>query len=104
MLHDGEADQFVHLIATDWRLAGLPPEDQALCAYAEKLTSTPKEMIDEDVLALQEIGFNDDAIHDATQVISYFNYINRIADALNVDLEEDVHAWEKGPPAASQDV
>ena len=104
MLHDGEADQFVHLIATDWRLAGLAPENQALCDYAEKLTRTPTEMNDEDVLSLQQMGLGDDAIHDATQVISYFNYINRIADALDVDLEEDIHAWEKGPPVTSQDV
>ena len=33
-------------------------------------------------------GFSDTAIHDAVQVISYFNYINRVADALGVDLEE----------------
>ncbi len=33
-------------------------------------------------------GFSDTAIHDAVQVISYFNYINRVADALGVDLEQ----------------
>ena len=70
MLDDGEADQLVHLVAKDWRLASLPPADQALCAYAEKLTTTPKEMTDEDVVSLREMGFKDDAIHDATQVIS----------------------------------
>ena len=32
-------------------------------------------------------GFDDVAIHDAVQVIAYFNYINRIADCLGVDLE-----------------
>ena len=104
LLHDGEADQFTHLIAKNWSLAGLPPEDQALCMYAEKLTKTPKEMNDEDVQALKEMGWDDDAIHDATQVISYFNYINRIADALDVDLEEHVHAWEQGPPERDVDV
>jgi alkylhydroperoxidase family enzyme len=40
-----------------------------------------------DVDALRELGWSDLEIHDAAQVISYFNYINRIADGLGVDLE-----------------
>ena len=37
---------------------------------------------------LRECGFNDDQITVATQVVSYFNYINRIADGLGVDPED----------------
>lgn len=55
-------------------------------------------MSESHILELKESGFSDAAIHDATQVISYFNYINRIADGLDVDLERDVHAWEKSAP------
>lgn len=44
-------------------------------------------MREADVAALRAEGFDDVAIHDAIQVIGYFNYINRIADALHVDLE-----------------
>jgi alkylhydroperoxidase family enzyme len=47
---------------------------------------------------LRKHDFDDTAIHDAVQVISYFNYINRVADALGVDYEEHVHPWEKGVP------
>lgn len=47
-----------------------------------------------DVAALRAHGFSDRAIHDATQVIAYFNYINRIADALDVELETFVRPWE----------
>lgn len=35
------------------------------------------------------MGLDDRAIHDAVQVIAYFNYITRIADALGVELEKD---------------
>ena len=45
-------------------------------------------MTEEDVNALRNQGHSEEAIHDAAQVISYFNYINRIADALGVDPEE----------------
>ncbi len=41
-----------------------------------------------DLDLLRAQGFSGAAIHDAVQVISYFNYINRVADALGVDLEE----------------
>lgn len=41
-----------------------------------------------DVEALRARGFDDRAVEDAVQVISYFNYINRVADALGVDPED----------------
>lgn len=40
------------------------------------------------VQALRAAGLDDRGISDAVQVVSYFNYINRVADALGVDLEE----------------
>lgn len=40
-----------------------------------------------DLDRLREHGFDDEAITIATQVVAYFNYINRIADALGVDDE-----------------
>ncbi|MEM7117841.1 MAG: hypothetical protein AAF614_35750 [Chloroflexota bacterium] len=47
-----------------------------------------------DLDALRAHGLDDRAIHDATQVISYFNYINRVADALGVEPEEFIRPWE----------
>lgn len=44
-------------------------------------------MTPSDLDALRAHGFDDDAITVATQVIAYFNYINRVADALGVDDE-----------------
>jgi uncharacterized peroxidase-related enzyme len=86
----------VHLIASDWRQAPLGSADLALCAYAEKLTLTPSAMTEADITTLRQHGFNDRAIHDATQVIAYFNYINRIADALDVEPEDFIRPWENG--------
>lgn len=95
MTDEAEADQVVHLIACDWRQAPLTPVDQALCAYAEKLTQTPHQMLESDLDMLRQYGLDDRALHDATQVISYFNYINRIADALHVEPEDFIRPWEK---------
>jgi len=77
-------------MASDWRHAELAPVDAALCAYAEKLTREPRAMGEADVEALRRLGLSDEAIHDAVQVVAYFNYINRVADALNVDLEPEM--------------
>jgi uncharacterized peroxidase-related enzyme len=82
--------QFVSAIASDWRTTELSPADAALCEFAEKLTRLPSQMRELDIAALRARGFDDRAIHDATQVIAYFNYINRIADALHVDLEPEM--------------
>ena len=64
--------------------------DAALCAFAEKLTRAPSSMCEADLDALRRLGFDDRALHDAIQVIGYFNYVNRVADAVHVDLEPDM--------------
>ena len=55
--------------------------------YVVKLTSTPGRMDDADVERLSEVGFDPIAILDICQVASYFNYVNRLADGLGVELE-----------------
>ena len=58
--------------------------------YAHKLTVAPASMTQDDVEQLRLHDFDDEAITDIAQVASYFNYINRIADGLGVDLEEEM--------------
>ncbi len=83
----------MHAVASDWRTAALAAVDAALCAYAEKLTQSPAGMEPADIERLRAAGLDDRAIHDATQVIAYFNYINRIADALGVEPETFIRPW-----------
>ncbi len=71
----------------DYRSADLSDAERAWCDFAVKLTLTPGAMDEADIQRLQESGFDDEQITVAVQVISYFNYINRIADALGVDPE-----------------
>lgn len=56
-------------------------------------------MSEADVGALRAHGLDDVAIHDAIQVVSYFNYINRVADAVHVELEPGMPPYpgETGP-------
>lgn len=65
----------------------LSSADRELVRYAIKLTENPSKMTGDDVERLRAGGFEDRAIHDACQVVAYFNYVNRVADGLGVELE-----------------
>jgi uncharacterized peroxidase-related enzyme len=88
-----QADAFVHALVRDWRTAPLADVDRALCAFAVKLTRRQHEMSPADLEALRSYGLTDRAIHDAVQVIGYFNYITRVADALGVEPEDFIQPW-----------
>ena len=88
-----QLDAFVHQAADDWRRCALSPAVQRLAEFAEKVTRTPAEVSQADVAHLREVGWSDVAIHDAVQVIAYFNYINRVADSLGAAPEENLPHW-----------
>jgi uncharacterized peroxidase-related enzyme len=58
--------------------------------FAVKLTLTPGKMTGADVETLRRDGLEDRAILDVVQVVAYFNYVNRVADGLGVDLEPEM--------------
>jgi uncharacterized peroxidase-related enzyme len=89
----GEADAYVEAVAGDWRSAPLSPTDRALCEFAAKLTHRQQQMTPADLEALRGVGLDDRAIHDAVQVIAYFNYITRVADALGIEREDFIPPW-----------
>ena len=69
----------------------MTPEDRAMLDYAVKLTLTPHGVMEADVSTLRSSGFDETAILDLCQVVSYYNYVNRLADGLGVELER---FWE----------
>ena len=89
-------------MVTDFRRCDLDPVDLALCQYALRLTLRPDRMGRPEIETLQSLGLDPHQITIATQVISYFNYINRIADGLGVDhepwMELDPDQWRRDKP------
>jgi uncharacterized peroxidase-related enzyme len=75
-------------LRTDWRTAKLDERDRAMLEYVEKLTKNPASLWRDDVEAVRQVGFDDVAIVQITLIASWFNYINRVADALGVGREE----------------
>ncbi len=72
----------------DWTTAGLGESRMAMLRYAEKLTREPWSVRESDILALREVGFDDPDILHINQIVGYFNFVNRLADGLGVQLEE----------------
>jgi uncharacterized peroxidase-related enzyme len=64
--------------------------------FASRLTRAPGGVTEADLVLLREAGFDDPAIHDIAQVVALFNYFNRLADGLGVDLEPEM------PPGPSR--
>lgn len=84
-----DADE-VAQIQSDYRKAPLDGPTMALLDFAVKLTLHPTEMTEQDIGGLRAEGFDDPTIVDAVQTIAYFNYANRVMDALGVAPEPEM--------------
>ncbi len=68
----------------DHREANLSPADRAMLDFAVRLTEQPARLGPDDLARLRGAGFDDVAILQITLIAAWFNYINRVADALGV--------------------
>ena len=55
-----------------------------MCEYVEQLSRDATQLGPENLDTLRGNGFDDRAILQITLIASWFNYINRVADALGV--------------------
>jgi len=79
----------VQRLRKNFNLANLNGIDLLLCEYAIELTLHPDDFENGNrAERLRQGGLDDRAILDATLVIAYFNFVNRIVLALGVELEE----------------
>ncbi len=68
----------------DYRTAPINAQDRAMLDYVVKLTKDATKCSPEDHARLRGAGFDDKGILQITLIASWFNYINRVADALGV--------------------
>jgi uncharacterized peroxidase-related enzyme len=86
----------------DYRRAKLTPRQKALCKFAEMVTRAPAALRPQHLETLRLHGLSDRDILDAVGVIAYFNYINRIADALGIDPEPEMQKAHEGWHSGSE--
>jgi uncharacterized peroxidase-related enzyme len=77
-------DDFVAAIRKDFRTAPISEQDRVMLEYVETLTKDATRLGREDQEKLKRVGFDDRGILQITLIASWFNYINRVADALGV--------------------
>ena len=80
-------DDFVAAIRKDFRSAPISEQDRVMLEYVETLTKDATRLGREDQEQLKRVGFDDRGILQITLIASWFNYINRVADALGVGRE-----------------
>jgi uncharacterized peroxidase-related enzyme len=80
-------EAFVKALVEDYENAPLAEADRAMLDYATKLTRDATRITPKDHDRLRAAGFDDRGILQITLIASWFNYINRVADALGVGRE-----------------
>ena len=79
--------EFVRTLEEDYTRAPLTAQERVMLDYAVKLTKDATQVQRADHERLREAGFDDKAVLQITLIAAWFNYINRVADALGVGRE-----------------
>jgi uncharacterized peroxidase-related enzyme len=77
----------VEALEKDYRTAPITPQERVMLDYVVKLTKDATKVWKDDIEGLRAVGFDDRGILQITLIASWFNYINRVADALGVGRE-----------------
>lgn len=86
--NEEKAEKIFSEVITDYNIADISEKEKAMLCYAEKLTKKPNSVEKEDISNLKEMGLSNKDILDLNQVVAYFNYVNRVAEGLGIELEE----------------
>ena len=79
---------WVEAVAKDPHKADLTPREKALVEYGVALTTSPGKGSQKHVENLRKLGLKDEEILQAAHVVAYFNFSNRLATGLGVELED----------------
>ena len=74
----------VRQLQDDYKNAPISEQDRVMLDYVVQLTRDATRITPEDHKRLRAVGFDDRGILQITLIASWFNYINRVADALGV--------------------
>ncbi|MCK5037733.1 MAG: peroxidase-related enzyme [Thermoplasmata archaeon] len=79
----------VQALTNGYKNMGLSEREISILDYAVKLTSSPGQMVEDDVEKLRNIGLDDQAILNVALITSYFCFVNRVAMGLGVEYSEE---------------
>jgi uncharacterized peroxidase-related enzyme len=77
-------ETLIEALKRDYTTAPITEQERVMLEYVVKLTKDATKIWKDDLGRLRGAGFDDKAILQITLIASWFNYINRVADALGV--------------------
>jgi uncharacterized peroxidase-related enzyme len=80
-------DGLIRALKADYRTAPITEAEREMLDYVVQLTKDATRIMPADLDRLRTVGFDDTAILQITLIASWFNYINRVADALGIGRE-----------------
>ena len=80
-------ETLIEALKRDYTTAPITEQERVMLEYVVKLTKDATKIWKDDHDRLRGAGFDDKAILQITLIASWFNYINRVADALGVGRE-----------------
>ncbi|MDX6695427.1 MAG: hypothetical protein QOF02_3030 [Blastocatellia bacterium] len=98
-------EELVKALQDDYKSAPVSEQDRLMLDYVVQLTKDATRITPQHHTRLRAAGFDDRGILQITLIASWFNYINRVADALGVgrdaDASEDAETQGRGDAATS---
>ena len=76
--------EMVKALEEDYKTAPISEQDRVMLDYVVQVTKDATRISPKDHERLRAVGFDDKGILQITLIASWFNYINRVADALGV--------------------
>ena len=80
-------EELVAALEKDYTTAPITVQERVMVEYVVKLTKDATKCWKDDIDRLRAVGLDDRGILQITLIASWFNYINRVADALGVGRE-----------------
>ena len=81
-------DNQISQIVTDFQTAGIDEATKAILEFAVKVTKAAPTVTQADLEHLRSYGLTDEALFAIVEVVGFFNYVNRIADAFGIELDD----------------
>ena len=78
-------------IAANYRSTELTPRQRAMLDFAEQITNRSATCSDADIERLREHGFSDAAIWDIAEIAGFYNFTNRLSNALDLRPNHEYH-------------
>ncbi|MEZ5306013.1 MAG: hypothetical protein R2684_02590 [Pyrinomonadaceae bacterium] len=82
-------DSLIEDLRTDYSTADITDAEKVMCKFAIQMTKDAVKLSPDNISELRESGFDDTAILQITLIAAWFNYINRVADALGIGRETE---------------